>query len=165
MGSIWLGPPQRSAVFSLEKKIFDQLSSTVWTFRDKDVVNVEQDQILELRMVRGEEQEEIQLRYQDFAWIVLRPESHRDEEALSYKFWYPINDIRFQSIEDGPGEQDLFSQPDVSIGVTLKDGTSRSFDFVGRDGRYLARRTDSGRRGRISQEDFRKLQFEIDDIL
>ncbi len=46
-------------------------------------------------LILRDEGEEIALRYEDYQWIVEVPESQKDKEALSYKFWYPINDIRF----------------------------------------------------------------------
>jgi len=57
-----------------------------------------------------------------------------------------------------------FPEPDVEVIVTLNDGSQRTFVFAGNGGRYLARKVESGRQGTISQEDFEKLQFKIEDM-
>ncbi|MFQ5930512.1 MAG: DUF4340 domain-containing protein, partial [Acidobacteriota bacterium] len=82
--------PDRSPVFTVKEDVLEKLNEKVWEFRDKEVLDVEQDQVAQLIIRRGDE--EIALRHEDFKWIVEKPESQKDKEALSYKFWYPIDD-------------------------------------------------------------------------
>jgi len=155
--------PDRPSVFTVNQEVFEKINQGVWAYRDKVVMDVDQDQIARV-VIRREEGEEIALRYEDYQWIVEAPESQKDKEVLSYKFWYPINDIRFESIEDEESRKLSFPEPDVQLTVTLTDGSKRTFEFAAQDDRYLVRKVDSGRQGTISQEDFEKLHFKLEDI-
>ena len=154
----------RPSVFTVKKDLFESVNQEAWAFRDKDVLDVDQDQIARV-VIRRKEDEEIALRYEDYQWIVETPDSQKDQEALSYKFWYPINDIRFDSLEDEKSQIASFPEPDVEVIVTLTEGSKRTFHFADQGGRYLARKVESGRQGTISREDFEKLQFKVEDIL
>lgn len=155
--------PDRLSVFTVYPEVFEKVNQDFWAYRDKEVMDVAQDQIARV-VIRREEGEEIALRYEEYQWIVEAPESQKDKEVLSYKFWYPINDIRFTSIEDEESPSLSFPEPEVQLTVTLTDGSQRTFDFASQDDRYLARKVDSGRQGTISQEDFEKLHFKIEDL-
>ncbi len=155
--------PERASVFTVSQEIRDKLSQDVLAFRDKDVLNVEQNQIARI-VIHRKEDEEIALRYEDYKWIVESPDAQKDQEALAYKFWYPITEIRFASIQDEESDLMNFPEPDVEVIVTLNDGSQRTFVFAGNGDRYLARKVESGRQGTISQEDFEKLQFKIEDM-
>ena len=133
-------------------------------FRDKGVLDVEQNQIARI-VIHKKEDEEIALSYEDYKWIVESPDAQKDQEALAYKFWYPITEIRFLSIQDEESGLMNFPEPDVEVIVTLNDGSQRTFIFAGGGDRYLAQKVESGRQGTISQEDFEKLHFKIEDIL
>ena len=150
-------------VFTVQPELPERLNQTVWDFRDKSVVDVDQTEITRVLFRRGEE--EIVIQYQDYTWIVEKPDSHKDQLAQAYKFWYPITDIAFQSIDDDQSDGDSLLQPDVRMVVTFTDGVERTFVFVQTGGRYLAGKMNSGRQGTISQADFEKLLFEIEDIL
>jgi len=156
--------PERASVFTVSQEIRDKLSQDVLAFRDKDVLDVEQNQIARI-VIHRKEDEEIALRYEDYKWIVESPDAQKDQEVLAYKFWYPINEIRFASIQDEESDLMNFPEPDVEVIVTLNDGSQRTFVFAGHGDRYLAQKVESGRQGTISQEDFEKLQFKIEDIL
>ena len=151
-------------VFTVNPELPDRLRQTVWDFRDKSVVDVDQTEIAQVLFRRGGD-EEIALHYRDYAWTVEKPDSHKDREAQAYTFWYPITDIAFQSIDDSQSDQPRLSQPDVRMTVTFNDGAERNFEFAQSGDRYLARKVTSGRQGTISQTDFEKLLFEIEDIL
>ena len=155
---------ERVSVFTVSQEIRDQLSQDVLVFRDKDVVDVEQNEIARIVIQRGED-EEIALRYEDYKWIVESPDAQKDQEALAYNFWYPINEIRFSSIQDEGSDLMNLQEPDVELIVTLNEGKRRTFVFAARGDRYLARKVESGRQGTISQEDFEKLLFKVEDIL
>ncbi|MDA2930566.1 DUF4340 domain-containing protein [Acidobacteria bacterium AH-259-O06] len=157
--------PDRSPVFTVKEDVFEKLNEKVWEFRDKEVLDVEQDQVAQLIIRRGDE--EIALRHEDFKWIVEEPESQKDQEALSYKFWYPIDDIKFESIHDKKPvkTESSFPEPDTRVIVKLKDGSTRTYDFAQKGDEYLARRLESGRQGTISKEAFEKLQFKVEDIV
>ncbi len=151
-------------VFTVNPELPDRLGQTVWDFRDKSVVDVEQTEISRVLFRRGAD-EEIALQYRDYAWTIEKPDSHKDRAAQAYSFWYPITGIAFQSIDDSPSDQPRISQPDVRLTVTFNDGAERSFEFARSGDRYLARKVNSGRQGAISQADFEKLLFEIEDIV
>ncbi len=156
--------PERASVFTVSQEIRDKLSQEVLVFRDKDVLDVEQNQIARI-VIHKKEDEEIALSYEDYKWIVESPDAQKDQEALAYKFWYPITEIRFLSIQDEESGLMNFPEPDVEVIVTLNDGSQRTFIFAGGGDRYLAQKVESGRQGTISQEDFEKLHFKIEDIL
>ena len=156
--------PERASVFTVSLEIRDKLSQDVLAFRDKDVLDVEQNQITRI-VIHRKEDEEIALRYEDYKWIVESPDAQKNQEALAYKFWYPISEIRFASIQDEQSDLMNFAEPDVEVIVTLNDGSQRTFIFAGVGDRYLAQKVESGRQGTISQEDFEKLLFKIEDIL
>ena len=153
--------PDRSPVFTVKEDVFQSLIEEVWQYRDKDVVDVEQDEVIQLTILGNES--EIALRREESKWIVEKPREQKDKEALSYKFWYPIDDLKFESIESSTSSE--FPEPDVSVVVTLKDGSTRTFEFVKSGDQYLARRADSGRRGTLSQESFEKIQLKVEDIV
>jgi len=155
--------PERASVFTVSQEIRDKLSQDVLAFRDKDVLDVEQNQISRI-VIHRKEDEEIALRYEDYTWIVESPDAQKDQEALAYKFWYPITEIRFASIQDEESDRMNFPEPDVEVIVTLNDGSQRTFVFAANGNRYRARKVESGRQGTISQEDFEKLQFKIEDM-
>ena len=157
--------PDRPPIFTVKPDLRDKLTQKIWEFRDKEVVDVAQDQVLRFEIRRGKE--EIVLRQEDRKWIVEKPEEQKGKEAFAYKFWYPIDDIRFESIEEGKGKGSIgaFAKPDVEIVVTLKDDSTRSYDFVRKGDGYLARRRDSGRQGTISKDAFEKLNLEAEKIV
>ncbi len=155
--------PDHPSVFTVNPEVFEKVNQDVWAYRDKEVMDVAQDQIARV-VIHREEGEELALRYEDYQWIVEAPESQKDKEVLSYKFWYPINDIRFESIEEEESANLSFPEPDVQLTVTLIDGSKRTFAFAAQDDRYLVRKVDSGRQGTISQEDFEKLHFKLEDL-
>ena len=151
-------------VFTVNPELPDRLNQTVWDFRDKSVVDVDQAEITQIVFHRNDE-EDIAVRYQDYVWTLERPDSHKDREAQAYQFWYPITDIAFTSIDDNQSDEPGLSQPDVRMVVAFRDGSERTFEFAQAGDRYLARKVNSGRQGTISQTDFEKLLFEIEDIL
>jgi hypothetical protein len=151
-------------VFTVQPELPERLNQTVWDFRDKSVVDVDQTEITQVLFRRGED-EEIVIQYRDYTWTVEKPDSHKDQLAQAYQFWYPITDIAFQSIDDNQSDGISLSQPDVRMVVTYKDGGERIFNFVQAGDRYLAAKVKSGRQGTISEADFEKLLFEIEDIL
>ena len=156
--------PEHASVFTVSRDIFEKLNQEVLAFRDKEVFDIEQDQIARV-VIHRKEDDEIALRYEDYKWIVEAPDAQKDQEALAYKFWYPIQEIRFASIQDDESEPMSFPEPDVEVIVTLNQGSQRTFEFTGQGDRYLARQVESGRQGIISQEDFEKLHFKVEDIL
>lgn len=156
--------PDRLSVFTVKEDVYQKLTQKLWEFRDKDVVDLQQDQVAKLHIRRGGE--EIVLRHEDYKWMIEKPEAQKDKEALSYKFWYPIDDIKFESIEEastnGPA---AFAKPAVQVVATLKDDSTRTYEFVQKGDRYLARRVDSRRQGTISKESFEKLRFKVEEIV
>ena len=156
--------PARSPVFSIGKEIRDKLVQDLWEFRDKDVIDVDQDDIAAVVVKIGDQ--EIHARREDYKWILEKPEQQKDKEALAYKFWYPMDDIKFESIDaDSVKAGTDLPQPQVRVRIELKDGSIRNFQFAHEGNRYVARKLESGRTGAISEEAFEKIQFKVDDIV
>ena len=153
--------PARSAVFTVPKSILEKLTQKLWEFRDKDVIDVDQDEIDKVIFHRGDI--EIQVRREDYKWIIEKPDGEKDKEALAYKFWYPMDDIKFESIDDKAVAAS--AKADVQIEILMKDGSVRTFEFLKQGERYLARKVESERGGSISKESFEKLQFKVEDIV
>ena len=154
----------RSPVFSIGKEVRDKLVQELWEFRDKDVIDVDQDEIAAVTVTVGNQ--EIHARREDYKWILDKPEERKGEEALAYKFWYPMDDIKFESIDAEPAEAGTdLSQAQVRVRLELKDGSVRNFQFAQEGKRYVARKMESGRTGAITREAFEKIQFKVDDIV
>jgi len=151
------------SVFTVGPEVYEPLTQEVWAFRDKDVVDVTQEQVAELTLRRGSD--EIVLAYEDYRWSIVEPESHRDRDPLAHKFWHPISDISFQSIEDAAPEESAWPGSDVELRIRLKDGSTRSFLFKEEAGRFLALKADTGRAGTISEDDYRMLFVPIYEII
>ncbi len=154
--------PARSAVFTVPKSILDKLTQKLWEFREKDVVDVDQDEIDKVIFHRGDL--EIQARREDYKWIIEKPDAQKDKEALAYKFWYPMDDIKFESIDDSKAGASS-GKADVQIEILMKDGSVRSFEFLQQGEQYRARKVEAERGGTISKESFEKLQFKVEDIV
>ena len=162
-GNYYARNPDRIPIFTVKEDLLSKLTQDLWALRDKDVINVPQDQIAQL-IIRREE-DEIVLRREDFKWIVEEPEAQRDQEAIGYKFWYPMDDIKYESVEEGGSTSESAPEPDVELILTLKDGGTRTFTFTQEDDEIVASQQESGREGTISSESFEKLQFKIEDIV
>lgn len=155
--------PERSPVFTVREDLHEKLTQDVWALRNKEVLDIDQDQITELSIRRGEQ--ELVLKRDQYRWIIQQPETHKDKEAMAHVFWYPMDDMKFETIQDGPQRSgNSFPEPQVQVGVSLQDGTTRTYDFAHQGDQYVAR-SDVGRQGTISKESFEKLQFEVDDMV
>lgn len=156
--------PARSPVFSIGKEVRDKLVQELWEFRDKDVIDVDQDEIASVSVNIGDQ--EIHARREDYKWILEKPEEQKDKEALAYKFWYPMDDIKFESIDAGSVEAGTdLPAPQVRVRIELKDGSVRNFQFAREGERHVARKMESGRTGAISKEAFEKIRFKVDEII
>jgi hypothetical protein len=155
---------ERSPVFTVKTDLYDKVTQKVWEFRDKSIVDVEQDRIAELRFKRTDS-EVVLKREEDGKWLVQAPDSVKGKEALSYKFWYPLTDIKYQSLEEGAGRIAQPGDSAVVVTITLKDGTTRSYEFYQSGNRYLAKKVDLNRVGTISKESFEALQFKAEELV
>ena len=150
----------RDPIVRIKPDLLTALGKDLFEFRDKDIIDVQQDTIARLRLQRPEG--ELAIRHADFKWIIESPDEQKDQEALAYKFWYPIDDMEFETIDEaGVGD---FSNPDVTLIVELTDGSTLSFQFVEEESAYRARRESDGRQGRISKESFDKLLVGAGDL-
>ncbi|RPI26145.1 MAG: DUF4340 domain-containing protein [Acidobacteria bacterium] len=156
---------ERTPVYTLKTEVFDKLNQKLWEFRDKSVVDVEQDRVAQLTFKRPEG--EITLKRQDDGkWIVQKPDSLKGKEALTYKFWYPLTDIKYQSIEEAAQKAGAApAAPAVQVTATLKDGSRRTYEFVQDGDKYLAKKVDSKRVGSITKESFEALKFKPEDVV
>ncbi len=153
----------RTPVFTLQSDVRDKLVQPAAEFRDKSVVDVPQDQVAEISFRRG--QTEVVVKQQpDGKWLVQKPDAVKGKEALSYKFWYPLTDIKFQ-VGDEKAKPPVLAKADVQVVVTMKNGTRRSFDFGQVGDEYVARKNEGGRQGKITKEAYESLQFKPEDIV
>ena len=70
-------------MFVVGEDVFEKVNQDLWAFRDRDIIDVSQDQIARLEIRRPGE--EMVFRYEDFRWIVEKPESREGQEVLAYK--------------------------------------------------------------------------------
>ncbi|RPJ86098.1 MAG: DUF4340 domain-containing protein, partial [Acidobacteria bacterium] len=155
---------ERTPVFTLKAEVFDKLNQKLWEFRDKSVVDVEQDRVTELTLKRADA--EIVLKRQDDGkWVVQKPDPLKGKEAFTYKFWYPLTDIKYQSIDDRPAGAAGSGKTGIQVTVKLKDGSQRHYEFSQEGDKYLARKVDAGRVGSISKESFEALKFKPEDLV
>jgi hypothetical protein len=152
--------PQRTPIFTLKQDLLDDLEQDVWEFRDRDVIDVMQDEVQRLRLKHGDS--EILVSREEYRWVVETPDDFKGKEAQTYKLWYPIDDIEFESLEDRARE---ISDPDVEINISLSDGTTRTYRFKQEGEAYFAEKVESGLTGTISGEDFAKLKVTPEEIV
>ncbi|HXK60978.1 MAG TPA: DUF4340 domain-containing protein [Acidobacteriota bacterium] len=154
---------ERTPVFTLKSEVYDKLTQKLWEFRDKSVVDVEQDQVAQLTFKR--EDTEITLKHQDDGkWLVEKPDSLKGKEAYTWKFWYPLTDIKYESIEAAGKVNTGSATPDVHVTITLKDGSRRTYEFFQQGDKYLAKKVDAQRVGSITKESFEALQFKPEEL-
>jgi len=154
----------RTPVFTLKTDLYDKLNQKLWEFRDKGVVEVEQDRVAQLTFKRADA--EIVLKRQDDGkWVVQKPDSLKGKEAFTYKFWYPLTDIKYQSLDDRVTGATGSAKPDIQVTVKLKDGSQRGYEFSQQGDKYLARKVDANRVGTISKESFEALRFKPEDLV
>lgn len=151
--------PQRKPVFTVRKDVYEDLTQDLLAFRDKDVVNVKQDDVAKIELVRGDRR--LVVRHEEFKWLIEEPEEFKDKEAPAYKFWYPLDDMKFAALAE---KFDMSRDPDVEVIVSLKEGGERRFRFWKQGDEAWAQRVADGRAGKISIEDYNKLEIEPKDL-
>lgn len=149
---------QRSPVFTVAASVYESVTRDAWDFRNKDVVDVQQDQIERLRLSHSGQ--ELVVRREEMKWIIESPEALSGQEALAYKFWYPIDDIQFETLS----EEAVSFDSEIAVAITLQDGTEKHFEFGRRGEEFWAHDVDSGRKGQISAEDYEGLQLNPEEI-
>ena len=153
----------REIVFEIKSSVTEKLEKSVWDYRYKQIVDLEQEEVDRVQ-IRGREEIWIQREGEDFT--IHEPEEQRGQKTAVYKFWYPLSEIKFAAIDDAlSGSEDpRFLEPSIAVDITLKDGTVRQLQFSQQDEQYFARLLGSGRSGRITKEDFEKLQLEAANL-
>ncbi len=151
--------PQRKPVFTLSKDVFSDLTKDLWAFRQKDIVDLRQDQIKTLSYRYGENR--FTVSQQDFRWTVESPEALKGKEALSHKFWYPIDDLEFTGIV----QRDSLPEPEVEIDITGQDDVHHLYRFARAGEEYLAWKGDGSRVGTIAKDSFDKILFKPEDLV
>lgn len=156
--------PGRPVIFTVRKDLVEKLQQKPWDFRDKRVVDVKQDDWDRFELKRSDET--IVVRREGGAFTITAPEEQKGENTPPYKFWYPISDAKFESIEKGksPPDDPRFASPFATLEITLNDGGTKSFEFVEKDGKYLARQVQAGRAGEISKTAFDKVKYKAESI-
>lgn len=151
--------PNKGPVIELSGDVYDDLTKDLWDYRQKDVVTVPQSDIETLTLTR--EDLHLEVAYADFKWVIQKPEDLSGQEALSYKLWYPIDEIEFQSIL----EQNREFPVETELLIQLTDGSTQEYRFGGEEGEFYALQVETGRQGTITQEDYEKLQITPADIV
>ncbi|MFB3904250.1 MAG: DUF4340 domain-containing protein [Acidobacteriota bacterium] len=154
----------RTPVFTVKTEVYDKLNQKLWEFRDKSVVDVEQDRVADLTFLISGTQIVVK-RQDDGKWIVQAPDSLKGKEAFTYKFWYPLTDIKYQSIEDRPAGAPGSAKSEIKVTVKLKDGSQRNYEFSQQGDKYLARKVEARRVGTISKESFEALKLKPEDLV
>ncbi|HOM98760.1 MAG TPA: DUF4340 domain-containing protein [Acidobacteriota bacterium] len=144
--------PQRKPVFTVKKSVYDDLMQDLIAFRDKDVVNVNQNDVKSLEIRHGGEV--VRIRREEFRWLGDSPEAVRDKEIPPYRLWYPLDDLRFVELADG-WEPDR--DPDTEVVILQEDGTERRFRFWQEGETVWAERVEDGRAGKIDLEEYKKI--------
>lgn len=152
--------PGRPTVWIISEALRNDLTQELWAFREKDVIDVNQDDVAWITLRRPES--ELVVRHEDFKWQVDKPEEHKGKDIAPHKFWYPLDDIEFESIDEDAAS---LKGTEINVVVTLKDGSSRRYEFYKEGDAHAARQVERSRSGTISQEDFEKLLVEIEDLL
>lgn len=151
--------PQRKPVFTLSKDVFADLTKDVWAFRQKDIVDLRQDQIRSLSYRHGDTR--FTASQKDYRWTLESPEELKGKEALSYKFWYPIDDLEFTGIL----QPETLPEPEVEIEITAQDDTRHVYRFARSGDEYLAWKGDGSRVGTISRENFEKILLKPNELV
>jgi hypothetical protein len=145
----------RPVIFVVKQSVTEKLDEQAWDFRQKKIVDVAQDEVGHFRLTRGDV--EIAIGHQEADWILEAPADQSGIKTATYKFWYPIVDIAFTSIDDETDSLPEFDNPTIRLELRLKNGSLRVFDFLEEGETYRALRRESGKRGTISKESFEKL--------
>lgn len=156
--------PSRRNIFTVRASLTDNLDKPVDDFRDKKIIDVKQADLDRVVVQRGDNV--IEIRREGDGFVMTRPEAEKGKPTAPYKFWYPITDIRFEQLDDGPSGQNdpRFQAPDIRLEVTTRDGATRAYEFVKDNGTHRARKVDEGRSGTISLTDFEKLKLEAPSL-
>lgn len=150
---------QRKPVFTLSKDVHTDLTRDVWAFRQKDIIDIRQDEIRTLRYRHGEDR--FTVSQDNYKWTFEEPEEHKGKEALSYKFWYPLDDLQFSEIL----QPEVMPEPEIEVEIVKQDGTTHTYRLARTGNNCFAWKGDGARVGRISSEDFEKVLFKAADLL
>ncbi|HUG44173.1 MAG TPA: DUF4340 domain-containing protein [Acidobacteriota bacterium] len=156
-GAVYARNPQRNPVVTLPNSVFESAAKPLWEFRNKDVVDIPQDEVSRLTLKHPDA--EIVLRREDFQWLIEKPEELKDRNVPSYRIWFPLSDIRFESLET----VDYFPEPEITVTLQTTEGTFRTFEFSRREEQFFARQVESGRWGLISEDPFEKLMIRAEE--
>lgn len=155
--AVYARNPQRNPVVTLAKTVFESAAKPLWDFRNKDVVDIPQDEVSRLTLKHPDT--EIVLRREDFQWLIEKPEELKDRSVPSHRIWFPLSDIQFESLET----VDYFPEPEITVTIQTTDGAFRTFEFSRREEQFFARQVESGRWGLISEDPFENLMIRAED--
>ncbi len=152
--------PDRPLIFSVRKDLVEKLAVNPDDLRDRSVVNVSQDELQRFQLIHGDVKINVIRNGPGFS--ITYPDDLKGSPTPPFKFWYPITDIKFDSIEHGvsPLDDPRFKAPDATLEVTLTDGSVKRFEFVQMEGKGLARQVETGRVGQIPEKSFVRLKAE-----
>ncbi len=155
--AVYARNPQRNPVVTLAKTVFESAAKPLWDFRNKDVVDIPQDEVSRLTLKHPDT--EIVLRREDFQWLIEKPEELKDRSVPSHRIWFPLSDIQFESLET----VDYFPEPEITVTIQTTEGAFRTFEFSRREEQFFARQVESGRWGLISEDPFESLMIRAED--
>ncbi len=156
---------RRRTVFTIRSSVTENFQKPLEYFRDKKIVKASQAELDRFVLTWGEKL--IEIRRDGDRFTITQPESQKGAETQAYKFWYPVTDIKFEQLDDGKSgsEDPRFARPDIRLELTLRDGSTRNFEFVQQGTSHRARKLEDGRSGTISSTDFEKLKMEAPSLV
>ena len=156
--------PSRPLVFTIGKTVVDKLSLAASQYRDLRVIDLKQDGFDQLSYRHGDVRFKLLRRGANFN--LLEPPEKAGQAAPAYKFWYPLQNLSFQTLADQlSAENDpRFSQPLITLEFRIGDEI-RLFEFAESGDQIWARQSNSGRAGTIARPEFEKIFFTSDSIL
>lgn len=159
-GKRWVRDRVRDEVYLVEDGLFEKLTQDLWEFRRKDLVELEPDQVASIAYRRSDLSLEVDR--SQLNWVIRLPESHQGRRAISFKFWFPIEDLKLLTlVERGLS----FSNPDLEIELKLQDGSTLRLAVIRKGDKHFARNDATRRQGEISKDQFEKLNYALEDIV
>jgi len=156
--------PSRPLVFTIRKAVVDKLSLAASEYRDLRVIDLKQDGFDLLSYRHGDTS--FKLIRQGATFSLLEPPEKAGQAVPAYKFWYPLQDLSFQTMTDRPSAENdpRFSEPLITLEFRIGDEI-RLFEFAEQGDQVWARQSNNGRGGTIARAEFEKIFFTPDSIL
>ena len=156
--------PSRPLVFTIRKTVIDKLALDASQYRDLRVIDLKQNGFDQISYRHGDVR--FRLSREGAAFMFLEPPGKAGQEAPAYKFWFPLQDLSFESMADQPSVENdpRFARPTITLEFQIGDEI-RLFEFAEAGEQVWARQANNGRAGTIARTEFEKIFFTPDSIL